>query len=76
MASNADIEMRWIDAWSDLYEIAPQGENPCCVLPDGRLVDVETCKGWLQDSAYQGWLVKVEKGQQNGENVVVASRWR
>jgi hypothetical protein len=76
MTGHADIEMRWVQAWSDLYEITGPSADMRCILPDGQLVDVEVCKGWLQDSAYQGWLVKVEEGQQDGQRIVIASRWK
>lgn len=79
MASNADIEMRWVDAWSDLFEILgemPAHPAPRCLLPDGADVDVEECKCWLQDSVYEGFLVKVEPGWIDGRRAVVASRWK
>lgn len=76
MASNADIEMRWVQAWSDLYEIIGPSHEVRCLLPDGQLVDVESCKGWLQDRVYQGWLVRLEEGERGGERIVVASCWR
>lgn len=76
MASNTEIEMRWVDAWNDLYELIGSRSNVSCLLPDGRIVDVETCKGWLQESAYQGFEVKVEAGFIAGKRGVHASRWR
>ena len=75
MASNSDIEMCWVEAWSDLYELLKQRSDVKCLLPDGRVVDIEQCKGWLQDSAYQGWHVKVEAGWVLDKQGIVASRW-
>jgi hypothetical protein len=75
MASNSDIEMCWVEAWSDLYELLKQRSDVKCLLPDGRVVDIEECKGWLQDSAYQGWHVKVEAGWVLDKQGIVASRW-
>jgi hypothetical protein len=75
MASNSDIEMRWVEAWSDLYELLKQRSDVKYLLPDGRVVDIEECKGWLQDSAYQGWHVKVEAGWVLDKQGIVASRW-
>lgn len=62
MGSNADREMRWVDAWNDLYEI--QGDRPDipCQLPDWSVVDCEECRGWLQDAVYAGDHVRVEAG--------------
>jgi hypothetical protein len=76
MVSNADVEMRWVQAWSELYEIIGEWPDIVCRLPDGQLVDVEVCKGWLQESVYHGWFVKVEEGQHNGTRIIVALRWR
>ena len=75
MASNSEIEMRWVEAWSDLYELLEQRSDVKCLLPDGRVVDIEECKSWLQDSAYQGWHVKVEAGWVLNKQGIVASRW-
>ncbi len=75
MASNTELEMRWIEAWSDLYELIEQQRNVKCLLPDGRVVDIEECKGWLQDSAYQGWHIKVEAAWVVGKLCIVATRW-
>jgi hypothetical protein len=33
-----------------------------CLLPDGAVVDIETCKGWRQESAYQNYRLQVEEG--------------
>lgn len=77
MTSNAEIEMRWVQAWSDLYEIVGKSSDiPRIMLPDGQFVDMEACKGWLQESVYQGWFVKVDERQDKGKRVFVASRWK
>lgn len=76
MASNTEIEMRWINAWNDLHELIGNRPNVSCLLPDGRVVDVEECKGWLQESAYEGFEVKVEARFIAGKKGVKASRWR
>lgn len=75
MASNTELEMRWIEAWNSLYELIEQRWDVKCLLPDGRVVDTEECLGWLQLSAYQGWHVKVEAGWVLGKQGIVASRW-
>lgn len=76
MPSNADIEMRWVEAWNDLYDLIGKRTNVPCCLDSGQVVDVEACKGWLQESVYQGWEVKVEAGYILGKKGVLASRWR
>ncbi len=75
MASNSELEMRWIEAWSDLYELIEQRTNVTCLLPDGRVVDTGECFGWLQNSAYQGWYVKVEASWAADELRLIATRW-
>jgi hypothetical protein len=60
--SNADIEMRWVDAWNDLYDLAGKRRIITCLLPDGSVVDLEGGKEWLQNSVYEGYLVMVERG--------------
>jgi len=72
MATNEDVEMRWVSAWSDLSEIT--GGSPVfpCMLEDYTPVD----QSWLQNSAYDGWLVKVEAKKIHGKTIAFASRWR
>ena len=61
-----EIEMRWIDAWSDVYELLKKYHGDVqygvpCLLPDGRVVDVEECLGWLQESAYDRYYLQVDQ---------------
>jgi hypothetical protein len=76
MDTNADLEMRWIDAWSDLHELASDQAALRCLLPDGTVVGFEDCKGWLQGSVFQGWKVAVKAGWVAGAWGVVVSRWQ
>jgi hypothetical protein len=62
MASKLEIEMRWADAWNDLYELIGDRNGIPYQLPDGAVVDVEVCKGWFQDRGYEGLLVGVSQG--------------
>jgi len=72
-ATNAEIEMRWVDAWNDLLDIVGARRGVQCLLPDGSVVDVEQCKAWLQDSVYQGFLVQVRRGWVGHLDGVVAT---
>ena len=74
MASNADIEMRWVDAWNDLYEIVGDRRGVPCQLPDWSVVDVDECKSWLQKSVYDGYLVQVKAGWVGHKKGVLVSR--
>ncbi len=74
MRTNAEIEMFWIDAWSDLYEIIKERTNVRCLLPDGEIVEIEKCKQWLQDSAYAGYIPAVKAGWVQGRRGVIVSQ--
>lgn len=75
MVSKSEVEMRWIEAWSDLFEIAADRSDVQCLLPDGQVVDLEPCKGWLQDAVYDGFLVGVQRGWVLGRQGAVISKF-
>ena len=75
-SSSADRERQWIDAWNDLFDIVGSRTDVRCKLPDGTVVDLENCKGWLQEQAYAGWHVGVQESKFGDRLEVVASRWR
>ena len=54
MTTNADIEMRWVEAWNEAYEIAGQQRDIPCQLPDWTVVTLDDCLAWLQNSVYAG----------------------
>jgi hypothetical protein len=58
MSTSSEREMRWIDAWNDMYDIIGMRWQFDCLLPDGSVVDIDTCQGWLQDSAYDDYRLK------------------
>jgi hypothetical protein len=72
--NRADVEMLWVNAWNDLYDIIGKREDSPCVLPDYICVSAEECRGWLQQSVYQGFDVKVTRGWYEGRPAVVVSR--
>jgi hypothetical protein len=76
MVSNADIEMRWVEAWNDLSDIVADRLDAPCQLPDGSVVTPEECRGWLQDSVYAGYHVRVKAGWVGHRHGVVVERWR
>jgi hypothetical protein len=76
MATNTEIEECWIDAWNELYDIIGEKQQVNCLLPDGSVVDLEACQGWLQESAYQGYRLKVETGWVLGRYGVWVSRFK
>jgi hypothetical protein len=76
MANKADLERRWADAWNDLFDIVGKRKDIRCRLPDGTIVDVEGCQGWLQEQAYDDWHVAVQRSKFGDRLEVVASRWR
>lgn len=70
----ADVEMLWVDAWNDLYDIIGTREDFPCVLPDYTRVTAEECRGWLQQSVYDRFDVSVSRGWHEGRPAVVVSR--
>lgn len=76
MAIERDIEMQWVNAWNDLYEIVADRWDVQCLLPDGNIVDAEACRHWRQEMVYDGYFVKVEPGWFFGKQGIIASRWR
>ena len=76
VASNKDIEMRWVDAWNEVYDIIGPSRVCPCQLPDWSVVSVDECLGWLQDSVYKGYPVTVEAGWVGHRRGVLAHRWR
>lgn len=76
MTTNTEIEERWIDAWNDLFDIVGERWQVNCLLPDGSVVDIDICQGWLQDSAYEDYCLKVEEGWVEGKHGVVVSRFK
>ncbi|MBD2596693.1 hypothetical protein H6G74_20495 [Nostoc spongiaeforme FACHB-130] len=75
-STNIELEERWIKAWNDLFDIVGEIYQVNCLLPDGSVVDIETCKGWLQESAYQDYCLKVEEGWVRGKRGVVVFRFK
>jgi type II secretory pathway component PulM len=81
MNSNLAQEETWIDAWSELYEIAKIHPNAEYQLPN-EPVSFEDCLHWLQDSAYAGYSLKIEtttvrdyvKGQPGNRTIVLVHR--
>ncbi len=76
MAIEDDIEMRWVNAWNDMYDIVGDRRDVRCLLPNGQVVDTEACRGWLQEQVYEGWSVKAEPSWVLGKQGIVASRWQ
>jgi hypothetical protein len=76
MTTNIKLEERWIEAWNDLFDLVGERWQVSCLLPDGSVVDTETCKGWLQESAYQDYYLKVEEGWVRGKLGIVVFRYK
>jgi hypothetical protein len=72
MASNTELEERWINAWNDLFELTRGRREVPCQLPDDSVVTIETCQAWLQEKAYEGHLIEVADGWVQGKRGVVA----
>jgi hypothetical protein len=74
-AANHEIEQRWVEAWNNVFDIVKtldHQDDVNCLLPDGSIVDIDTCKEWLQNAAYQGYCLKIEAGLVQGKMGVLA----
>jgi hypothetical protein len=77
MASNTEMEQRWIDAWNQAYDIAGHDTRAmACQLPDGTVVGFRECLGWLQDSAYEGYFLHLVGGWVGHRRGIVVRRSR
>jgi hypothetical protein len=74
MTSNADIEMRWVEAWNEVYEIAQQQRDIPCQLPGWTVVTLDDCLGWLQSSIYAGYIVRVKAGWVGHRRGIIVNR--
>jgi hypothetical protein len=72
-STNRQIEERWIDLWNDLFALVGDRWNMKCQLPDHSIVDIETCKGWLQDAVYQGMTPRVTAGWVQGKQAAIVT---
>lgn len=75
MSTNLEKEECWIEAWKDLIELVGTSRNMECLLPNGQIVDIEDCKGWLQDSAYNGYQLDVSAGWVKGKPGILVTRF-
>ncbi len=73
--SNLEMEMCWIDAWSDLLELVGTRRNVKCLLPNGRIVSTAACQGWLQESAYKGYQLQVVEGWVRGKRGIIVNKY-
>lgn len=74
--SNADTEHAWIDAWNELASLTAGLERFEIVLPDERRADPETCRAWLQSSAYEGFCVALRRYRRKDARYEIhARRW-
>lgn len=74
VASNADIEMQWVDAWNAVYDIVGDRRDAPCLLPDWSIVSLDECLSRLQESVYLGYAVRVEAGWVGHRRGVIAQR--
>jgi hypothetical protein len=56
--------------WGTLRKLGGDREEIDCWLPDGKLVDLETCQQWLNESVASGWMV----GVCASNRILIASR--
>ncbi len=74
MMNNLSKELEWIEAWNDLDELIGEEWNLIFLQPDWTEMDLEDCKGWLQDSAYQGYHIGVKQVWYKGKLAIQVYR--
>ena len=74
LVSNADVEARWVEAWDELLGLSGKRHDFRCMLPDGAIVDVETCLGWIRESVYAGCFITVRSCWLSGRPGALVSR--
>jgi hypothetical protein len=74
--SNTNIEMIWVDAWNELYDLIGSRKKVICLLPDFKEVSLDDCKGWLQDSAYDGFKLGLKEVWYKGHKAIQVSRYK
>ena len=68
--AKAEIEERWIEAWESVYRLVGERRDVKCLLPEGAIVDVETCLGWIQRAVYARSAISVATVWISGERGV------
>jgi hypothetical protein len=76
MTASTEIEERWIQAWNDLFDLVGKRLQVDCLLPDRSVVDIETCQGWLEDSAYEDYYLKVAEAWVKGKRGIAVARFK
>jgi hypothetical protein len=76
MSRNADIEAMWVEAWNQVYDLLQGRTNLPCIIEDGSVVSIDDCLGWLQNSVYEGFSVKIEEGWIGHRKGIIATRWK
>jgi hypothetical protein len=56
--------------WGNMRKLGGDREDIDCHLPDGEVVDLDTCQKWLNESVAAGWMV----GVCASNRVLIASR--
>jgi hypothetical protein len=70
MSRNADIEMRWVALWEELFEVT--GRNPSVVIldEDWNPISLDSAQGLIQDAVYSGQLPALESTWFKGRRAV------
>lgn len=72
--SNLEQEDAWIQAWSELYELCEGEHGVEYMTPNAQSLSQQEALAWLQDSAYKGMAVSVERTKVRGR--VIIQLWR
>jgi hypothetical protein len=70
MSRNAEIEMRWVALWEELYE-ATAGQPSMVILDEAwNPISLDSAQGLIQDAVYAGRHPALESGWFKGKRAV------
>jgi hypothetical protein len=70
MARGADVEMRWVALWDELFEAIAADRSTVIVDEDWSVLSLEDGQGLLQDAVYDGLSPKLEATWFKGRRAV------
>jgi hypothetical protein len=70
MTRGADIEERWINLWSAMFDALDRDPHLVIVGEDWRPISFEDCQGLVQDAVYDGHQPRFETTWFQGRQVL------
>lgn len=68
---NYKIEQKWIDYWSNLYELIDTLKNPKILDENYQVITVEEAQALIQGTVYDGYSIEFKIEFYKGERAIV-----